>query len=101
MPVLNPRESGEYIVKNADHIIVHNEGTDVLALEIFNAIKSGKLRSENFSQNNGELHPSKSNPKAIEWIFLLDTLNFCFWTPGKNFFNLSNRKIFVNKFQSI
>lgn len=83
VPVLNPRESGEYIVKNADHILVHDEGIKALADEIFNSIKTGKLRSENFSQNNGDLHPDKSNPKAVEWIFIIDTLNFCFWTPGK------------------
>ncbi|KAL5283359.1 C9orf64 family protein [Megaselia abdita] len=83
MPVLNPRESGEFIVQNASSIIVHNEGIEVLAKEIFISIKSGKLRSENFSQNNEGLHPDSKDPKAIEWIFLLDTLNFCFWTPGK------------------
>lgn len=81
--VLSPRDSGEYIVKNADYISVHEEGIVRLANEIFESIKSGKLRSENFSQNNGDLHPSKSDPKAVEWIFILDTLNFCFWTPGK------------------
>lgn len=84
MRALNPRDSGEFIVKNADHLTVHQEGITNLAQEIFESIKSGKLRSENFSQNNGDLHPCKSDPKAVEWIFLLDTLNFCFWTPGEH-----------------
>lgn len=84
IPALNPRESGEYIVQNADHITVHNEGINKLSNEIFKQIKNGDLRSENFSQNNIDLHPTKNDPNAVEWIFLLDTLNFCFWTPGKN-----------------
>lgn len=85
MNVFNPRESGEFIVQNADHLIVHRDGIEKLSLRIFEAIKSGGLRSENFSQNNPGLHPSSNDPKAVEWIFLLDTLNFCFWTPGKSF----------------
>ncbi|CAN8065225.1 unnamed protein product [Agarophyton chilense] len=31
--------------------------------------------------NANGLHPSSSSPHALEWIFLVDTLNFCFWTP--------------------
>lgn len=83
MQFLNPRESGEYIVHNAAYLTVHKDGMVKLSQLIFGKIKSGKLRSENFSQNNPGLHPSSSDPKALEWIFVLDTLNFCFWTPGK------------------
>lgn len=34
----------------------------------------------NFSQH--QHHPKPNDKNAIEWIFLIDTLNFCFWTPG-------------------
>lgn len=33
-----------------------------------------------FSQH--QYHPSAADKDAIEWIFVIDTLNFCFWTPG-------------------
>lgn len=35
---------------------------------------------ENFSQH--ELHPKPTDSHAVDWIFVIDTLNFCFWTPG-------------------
>lgn len=35
---------------------------------------------KNFSQNN--LHPKSSDENAPNWIFIVDTLNFCFWTPN-------------------
>lgn len=34
---------------------------------------------DNFSQVN--FHPKASESHALNWIFLIDTLNFCFWTP--------------------
>lgn len=41
---------------------------------------SGKLDVCNFSQH--QHHPKATDANAIDWIFLIDTLNFCFWTPG-------------------
>lgn len=41
-------------------------------------LKANRLNPENFSQGN--FHPKPSDPQAIDWIFLVDTLNFCFWT---------------------
>lgn len=35
----------------------------------------------NFSQH--ELHPKPTDAHAANWVFLVDTLNFCFWTPGE------------------
>lgn len=32
----------------------------------------------NFSQH--ELHPSPDDPRAVDWIFVLDTLNYSFWS---------------------
>lgn len=32
----------------------------------------------NFSQL--QLHPSPDDPRAVDWIFVLDTLNYSFWS---------------------
>lgn len=45
-----------------------------------NAIVTKELDVSNFSQNHH--HPKPNDKNAIEWIFVIDTLNFCFWTPG-------------------
>lgn len=34
---------------------------------------------DNFSQV--DFHPKSSEAHALNWIFLIDTLNFCFWSP--------------------
>lgn len=44
------------------------------------AIVTKELDVSNFSQN--QHHPKPSDKNAIEWIFAIDTLNFCFWSPG-------------------
>lgn len=49
--------------------------------KIIEAVTTGKLDIKNFSQH--EFHPKPDNPSACNWIFLIDTLNFCFWTPGE------------------
>jgi hypothetical protein len=46
--------------------------------QIFESLLSGKLSARNFSQSI--LHPKPSSPTVIDWIFLVDTLNFSFWT---------------------
>lgn len=38
----------------------------------------GSLDVRNFSQH--EFHPQESDKNALNWIFIIDTLNFCFWT---------------------
>lgn len=48
--------------------------------QIVDAIVDGSLNIKNFSQH--AFHPSPTDDKALNWIFLIDTLNFCFWTGG-------------------
>ncbi|XP_048510165.1 queuosine salvage protein isoform X2 [Athalia rosae] len=47
---------------------------------VLEGLKTRAVHIDNFSQH--ELHPNEHDPRAIDWIFVLDTLNFCFWTDG-------------------
>jgi len=78
---LKPRAAGAYIVENAKNLKVNNAGIEKIADEVLKAILSKELHIDNFSQNN--FHPKASpDPQyAVDWIFVCDTLNFCFWTP--------------------
>lgn len=76
--VLNPRLSGEYIVKHAKYLKVKD--LNKLSNEIVSGILDKRIDVSNFSQH--DLHPKPSDKHALEWIFVVDTLNFCFWTPG-------------------
>ncbi|XP_073844875.1 queuosine 5'-phosphate N-glycosylase/hydrolase [Musca autumnalis] len=76
---LLPRESGEYIVNNAKYIKVLDSGIEKLTQEIIKGIQDKVIDVNNFSQH--DLHPKPTDSHAVEWIFVVDTLNFCFWTP--------------------
>ncbi|XP_055917141.1 Q-nucleotide N-glycosylase 1 [Eupeodes corollae] len=76
---LSPRESGEFIVQNAKYIKIHQKGIDKLSEIIIKGIKSKEIDVSNFSQH--ELHPKETDAYAANWVLLVDTLNFCFWTP--------------------
>lgn len=54
--------------------------TNNFVFQVVEAILSKELDISNFSQH--EHHPNSTDANAIEWIFLIDTLNFCFWTPS-------------------
>lgn len=77
---LMPKESSEFIVKNAKHVTVVPEGIKEIKDLVTKGFLAKKISIDNFSL--GEHHPKPKDPRAANWIFVLDTLNFCFWTPG-------------------
>lgn len=54
----------------------------LLRFQVVNAIVKKELDIDLFSQH--KYHPTAADKDAIEWIFVIDTLNFCFWTPGND-----------------
>lgn len=52
----------------------------MILFKIIDAILDGSLDIKNFSQH--QFHPKPTDKHALNWIFLIDTLNFCFWTHG-------------------
>ncbi|XP_053672979.1 queuosine salvage protein [Anopheles nili] len=77
---LLPAASSELIVKHAQYVRVHEQAIEKLADRVIRGIKDKEIDIENFSQH--EHHPTAKDPNAANWIFLIDALNFCFWTPG-------------------
>lgn len=60
----------------------------VLILQIFEKLQDKTISIDMFSQH--ELHPSSSDPSAADWIFVVDTLNFCFWSPDAAHYSVSH-----------
>ncbi|KAJ0182810.1 hypothetical protein K1T71_002179 [Dendrolimus kikuchii] len=75
--VLTPAESGEFIANNAQHIKIDEKGIEKLCEEMLLSIKS-KLEIPDTGANIN--YPGKEDPKAVDWIFVADALNFCFWS---------------------
>lgn len=112
--VVNPRASSVVITKSPKHIQVKEEGVQRLkdavsitskkisclfiakhfrtwkcnklftrySMQVVSALINKELRISNFSQS--KYHPKPTDAWALDQLFVIDTLNFCFWTqPGE------------------
>ncbi|XP_018334182.1 queuosine salvage protein [Agrilus planipennis] len=75
--VLLPKDSAKLINSYSTHVTVAKEGIDKLGQKILQETINGKLSFNNISQNT--IHPRAKDPWAVDWIFVVDSLNFCFW----------------------
>lgn len=76
--VLMPKKSAKLVAGLAKDVFIEQAGVKKLALAVLDGLKTGKIREGNFSQI--KFHPKPDDPRAADWIFVLDTLNFSFWT---------------------
>ncbi|CAL7949951.1 unnamed protein product [Xylocopa violacea] len=76
--ILMPKESAKLIAFISKNVFVEEEGIKNLACAVLEGLKDKTISVDNFSQN--AFHPSSEDPKAVDWIFVLDTLNFSFWS---------------------
>ncbi|XP_073986152.1 queuosine 5'-phosphate N-glycosylase/hydrolase [Rhodnius prolixus] len=77
---LTPKESGAFISSKSKFVTIKEEGVKSLALKVYEELKLGK-NIRLWSHKEHETFPRNlSENDAVNWIFLLDALNFCFWT---------------------
>ncbi|XP_043582506.1 queuosine salvage protein isoform X1 [Bombus pyrosoma] len=76
--ILMPKESAKLIDVCSKDVSVEEEGIKNLAYAVFEALNDRKISVNNFSQC--QFHPSPDDLKAVDWIFVLDTLNYSFWS---------------------
>ncbi|XP_066587382.1 queuosine 5'-phosphate N-glycosylase/hydrolase [Prorops nasuta] len=79
---LSPKESAKLIARLAKHVIIEEEGVKNAACSILEGLKDHSIHSGSFSQK--DFHPKPDNPRAADWIFILDTLNFSFWVDEES-----------------
>ncbi|KAI4465176.1 hypothetical protein MML48_3g00013489 [Holotrichia oblita] len=75
---LTPKESGKFIAERAKHVKINDKGITALGNQLLQEINSGSLTVNGFSQT--PIHPTENDSWAADWIFVIDTLNFCFWS---------------------
>ncbi|KAF6205692.1 hypothetical protein GE061_020045 [Apolygus lucorum] len=78
---LGPRESGVFIAKHSKHVSIHEEAIPKMVHDLYQAMEDGKLRKSSITEH--ETFPSKhlNQKEALNYVFFLDALNFCFWKP--------------------
>ncbi|XP_072947524.1 queuosine 5'-phosphate N-glycosylase/hydrolase [Epargyreus clarus] len=79
--VLGPAASGEFIAQNAKYVKIHNDGIEKLCEKLVSHITANGLQIPETSADI--IHPSKDHPRAADWVFVTDALNFCFWSTSK------------------
>ncbi|KPJ00316.1 UPF0553 protein C9orf64-like [Papilio xuthus] len=79
--VMLPAKSGEFIAKHAKHVKINKDGGEKLCKEILSSIKCNQLQMPDTGSDS--IHPSKDHPRAVDWVFVTDALNFCFWSKNK------------------
>ena len=77
--ILSPRETGRYINRETQHIKCNPHGVDKVSELIYKAIAKDGFGRKIWEKH--ELNPSRTQneQELINWIFLVDTLNFSFW----------------------
>ncbi|KAJ1765822.1 hypothetical protein IW139_003232 [Coemansia sp. RSA 353] len=75
-------ESAHFINKNSSDVFVPEAGVQQAAHEIIKRMKSTGYSTEEWKKH--ELTPNTADAAAIEWIFVVDTLNFSFWSDRTN-----------------
>lgn len=77
MATLSPRASGSFIASCAKHVSIKQEGVEKVAKQIYPELEKSLYSVKSWRKH--ELHPKELSEATVDWIFLLDTLNFSFW----------------------
>lgn len=77
MAALSPRESGKFIASCAKHVSIKSKGVQKVAKLIYPDLTKSLYSVKCWRKH--ELHPKEWSKATVDWIFLLDTLNFSFW----------------------
>lgn len=78
MGALNPRDSAEYIVKNAKDVTIDQGGIRKVADVVLDCYNRGLVGTHAWRDH--PLHPKVADDSAAQWVSLVDALNFNFWS---------------------
>ncbi|SLM36486.1 Protein of unknown function DUF2419 [Lasallia pustulata] len=73
-------EGAEYVYDNAIDVALDPQGTKAAASTIWALMQSKGYSTKAWSSH--ELHPQTRDAAAVDFIFTMDLLNFCFWSEG-------------------
>ena len=75
-------KDAEYVCDNAVDVAIDSSCTKAAASYIWTRIREEGYSSKSWSTH--ELHPKAKDRTAVDFIFTMDLLNFCFWSddPG-------------------
>lgn len=79
---LLPRQAGEYVTRLAKDVSINDDAVKKLASVLADAVQCGKVGYQAYKdKSNFPVELQLSLPELLNWTFLIDALNFNFWTP--------------------
>lgn len=75
---LSPRESAKLISSKSKDVSICQKGVEEASKILFDCFKSKKYSFKIWKSH--VLHPNEMTKETVDWIVVLDTLNFSFWT---------------------
>ena len=77
MDVLFPRESAKFIAARSKHVEVVHDKIQSASELILKRMAEAKYSMKTWKSH--KMHPKTMNDDALDWIFVVDCLNFSFW----------------------
>lgn len=78
-PFPSPLESAKFIASRSKDVFVDEEGARRVAESLFDKAAAAEFGLEGWKSLH-ELNPQSASQEAVDWVFLVDTLNFSFWS---------------------
>ena len=84
--VLKPRTTGKFVALNAEYVEIDYGAVREAAKAILPMMKEEAFDATIYSSH--ECHPQPHDADAAQWVFLIDCLNFSFWTDSSTKFQV-------------
>jgi len=75
-------ESAEYIYSNAIDVALDMHGTKAAAATIWDLMQEKEYSCKTWTLH--ELHPKAKDESTVDFLFIMDLLNFCFWSDKED-----------------
>lgn len=88
-PKIKVLSDAEFVCDNSTDVAIDMQGTKAAATTIWNLMQEKEFSTKNWS--NHELHPKAKDEATVDFIFLMDLLNFSFWSEDDEAFAVEYR----------
>lgn len=75
-------EDAEYVYDNSTDVALDMRGTKAAATSIWSLIQEKDYSTRDWSKH--ELHPKAKDESTVDFIFLMDLINFSFWSENSD-----------------
>uniref|UniRef100_A0A8D0GCM1 Queuosine 5'-phosphate N-glycosylase/hydrolase n=1 Tax=Sphenodon punctatus TaxID=8508 RepID=A0A8D0GCM1_SPHPU len=80
---MSPKESAKFIAENSKDVYVEEDGVRKVAEMLFDKFSKKELSLDDWKLLH-ELNPQVVSEESVNWVFLVDALNFSFWSEHED-----------------